>query len=325
MEAPLVSVVIPTYNRPDLLERAVRSVQAQTLPNVEIIVVNDCGVPVDELLQKLDNGRHQVLSIRAAHNLGRGGVRNLGLKLASGKYVAYLDDDDYYYPQHLDVLYRFILEKSAKVVYTDSLNAIQEMRGSQWITVRTNLMYSSDFDMSKMLVENYIPTLCILHERSCLEKTGLFDESLRSHEDWDMWIRLMYHFTPVHLAQVTSEYTTRINNQQGQSTTDVNADFYETQRYIYGKYAEWVKDKPEIKRQQESASSKLLVSYEYLRSHLVVDFIQNIMGFVDKGDYAKALGYYEDNTHCHKIKGFEKELEQIHSLMEKVKNISRRK
>jgi|GEM_PF-3529358 len=325
MNTPLISVIIPTFNRPDLLQRAIRSVQQQSYPQVEIVVVNDAGSPVEALLHDWDAGRNQILSIRSAKNLGRGGVRNLGLKLAHGQYIAYLDDDDYYYPEHLATLYQFLQQQSAQVVYTDSLNAIQEMRSGQWYTLQTQLLYSSDFDADRMLVENYIPTLCILHERSCLDTTGLFDESLRSHEDWDMWIRLTHHFAPIHLAQVTSEFTTRTNFQSGQSTTDVNADFLETQGYIYAKYATWVENRPDIRKKQEEVAHNLQVAYDYQRSHLVVDFMNTIMGFADKGEFARALEYYQNNPQCHNIKGYEPELERIQTMMQKVEQLLARK
>lgn len=302
-----------------------KSVLAQTIDEVEIIVVNDSGIGVEPLLLELDAGRGKITSIRAARNGGRGAVRNLGLKIAKGRFIGYLDDDDYFYPTHLERLLQHLKATGGKAVYADSLNAIQEMRDGQWVTVRTQLMYSRDFDPDLMLIENYIPTLCFLHERECLEHTGYFDEKLHSHEDWDMWIRLSRHYPLHHLKEVTSEYTTRITPNTDQSTTDINADFVETQQYIYSKYAQYVVNRPDIKQRQEETNSRLSASYEIIRTEKIRKFIDAIMTSVEKGDYSQALQFYQQNNALHKIKGFEKELGHLSLLMQKVQNMLSKK
>lgn len=318
LSTPLVSVIIPTYNRPDLLERAVNSVLNQTLADVEIIVVNDAGEPVEALLHRLDAGRGQILSVRAARNGGRGAVRNLGLKLASGKYIAYLDDDDYYYPGHLDVLSSFLERTGEKVAYTDSLNAVQQMRNGQWETVETHLYYSYDFDYDHIFINNYIPTLCIMHARECLEKSGLFDETLHTQEDWDMWLRVSLYYSFHHIKQVTSEYTNRLG-EVSQSRTDPKADFYETTRRIYEKYASYVEDKPAVRAQQQAWLQTTHDAYEKAQGEKMGQFVQGIMERLEAQDPHAAMVYYNEFRTALQFDKYADELGRIDSLMEKVK------
>jgi len=314
---PNVSVIIPTYNRPDLLERAVLSVLGQTLPDVEIVVVNDAGQPVEDLLHRLDAGRGQILSIRAARNCGRGAVRNLGLKLASGRYIAYLDDDDYYYPEHLKVLFDFLESSGEKVAYTDSLNAVQQQREGRWETLETHLHYSYDFDYDHIFVNNFIPTLCIMHARECLEKSGLFDETLQTQEDWDMWLRISLYYTFHHIKQVTSEYTTRLG-AVSQSRTDPKADFYDTLCRIYDKYANYVTDKPEVRAKQEQARRGTRDAYEKAQGQRVGEFVQGIMERLEAQDPHAAMVYYNQFRSALQFEHFADELARIDSLMERV-------
>lgn len=325
MHYPLVSVIIPTYNRVELLSRAVQSVLKQTLQDFEVIVVNDCGQSVEETLLQLDQDQHRIVSLRSRINLGRGGVRNLGLQIACGEYIAYLDDDDYYYPEHLETLVNFARQGNHDVVYADSLNAIQVKNHGQWVTQQTKLVYSQDFDYSKIFVENFVPTLCFLHKKECLQQTGLFDESLSSHEDWDLWIRMSLHYKMEHLKQVTSEYTTRLGEATGQITTDLNSDFYETQQRIYAKYLSYAVQREGVLQQQQITGETLKRSYEVQRATKVREFMTQVMFFVDQQKFVEALDFYDQSKEFHKVVGFENECARISDLMNKLRTVVSRK
>lgn len=123
--APLVSVVLTTYNRASLLVRAVRSVLAQTLGDFELIVVNDAGEDVAALLAGFADPR--VVHVCHAVNRGQGAARNTALRLARGEYVAYLDDDDQYYPEHLETLAAALAAGRADLVYADDYCAYERL------------------------------------------------------------------------------------------------------------------------------------------------------------------------------------------------------
>jgi glycosyltransferase involved in cell wall biosynthesis len=102
-DLPLVSVIVPTYNRPDMLVAALQSLLHQTYKHYEIIVVNDCGIGVDHIVDWL-NQQGDMTYVRHDRHRGSAAARNTGLKLSRGKYVAYLDDAEIFYPDHLENL-----------------------------------------------------------------------------------------------------------------------------------------------------------------------------------------------------------------------------
>ena len=207
-DPPLVSVIVPTYNRPDQLEETIKSIRAQTYPNVEIIVVNDCGADVEERITTLNRDR-TITYVKHGTNRGLAAARNTGIKVARGKYIAYLDDDDLFYPRHVETLVRALEGSDYRVAYTDAHRAHQEKRNGRYVVTKRDVPYSFDFDYDRILQTNFIPVLCFMHERSCVEETGLFDESLKRLEDWDMWIRMSRKFKFAHIKELTCEFSWR--------------------------------------------------------------------------------------------------------------------
>lgn len=225
---PLVSVIIPTKDRPEMLEIAVKSVLEQTYQNTEIIVVNDGGVDVEELLNRL-NYRGNISYVKQDYPRERSATRNAGLRIATGKYIGYLDDDDLYYPNHIQTLVEFLENSEYKVAYTDATKAEQEKQDGKYVTINRSVPYSYDFDQDLLMANNYIPILCVMHERACLEQTGVFDETLDTHEDWDLWIRMSLKYKISHINKTTCEFTSRTD---GSTTTSRRWDDFERTREI---------------------------------------------------------------------------------------------
>ena len=250
---PKVSVIVPTHNRPEGLREAIQSIQNQSFQDFEIIVVNDAGEDVKEVIESLDDKRIRYFSHKK--NKGLAAARNTGLKKATGKYIAYLDDDDIFYFNHLETLVNQLEYSGYRVAYTDAYRAHQKFeKGSYYITGRDK-PFSHDFDASAILVRNYFPVLAIMHERSCLERSGLFDETLTSHEDWDLWIRLSRHYTFIHIPKVTCEYRWR---EDGSSmSSSMKKDFLKTMKMIYEKYEEYLTNQPALKEAQEKSLAEL--------------------------------------------------------------------
>ncbi len=206
--SPLVSVIVPTFNRPEDLLEAVRSIEAQTFRDFEIIVVNDCGVDVAPLLASgIEAG--YLRYFRHDKNQGLAAARNTGLRAARGRYINYLDDDDIFYPQHLETLLTAFRDPACFVAYTDSYRADQVLENGVWKTVRRAISFKAPFNADRFLVQNYIPVLCIMHRRECLDACGYFDEAFRSHEDFELWLRFSRIYSFVHIEQFTSEYRWR--------------------------------------------------------------------------------------------------------------------
>lgn len=205
---PLVSVIVPTYNRSGMLREAIQSILNQTFQHFEIIIINDAGEDISPVVRAFNSPK--IVYISHETNKGLAASRNTGIRAARGKYVAYLDDDDLFYPDHLETLVTF-LEKNNKfkVAYSDANEALQKKIDGEWVVVERSCTYSLEFDAEALLVNNFTPVLCVIHRRDCLDTTGVFDESLRRHEDWEMWLRMSRHFPFAHIKKITCEFTTR--------------------------------------------------------------------------------------------------------------------
>jgi GT2 family glycosyltransferase/Flp pilus assembly protein TadD len=211
---PLVTVIVPTYNRPHMLINALKSIFGQTYQSYEVIVVNDGGSDVRDLFEGLPSDSIRYLQ----HETNRGlpAARNTGIKAARGKYIAYLDDDDLFYPDHLETLVYFLESAEHVVAYTDAHRTFQERQNGKYVTSKKDVPYSINFDYELILKENFIPVLCIMHRKSCVESVGLFDETLQSHEDWDLWMRMSRRFRFAHIPVVTCSFSWR---QDGSTMT----------------------------------------------------------------------------------------------------------
>lgn len=263
-KAALVSVIMPTYNRPQQLRRAVESVLTQTYQDFEIIVINDAGEEVADWLTTL-RGSEKIIYVRHGTNRDRAAARNTGLRLARGKYIAYLDDDDRFLPDHLQTLVEFLESHEYRVAYSDAWRVHEERRGDRYVETTRDVPYSFEFDATRLLIANYIPVLSVMHERSCLDEVGLFDERLTSHEDWDLWIRLSRRFPFAHLKRVTAEFTWRTD---GSSTTSKNkSDFARTAGIIFDKYRTISEAIPGVRELQARALQELRVEAQAAPAH----------------------------------------------------------
>ena len=230
---PMVSVIVPTYNRRRMLPDTIRSILDQTFKDFEIIVVNDAGEDVADIINEL-NQLGKIRYISHETNKGLAAARNSGIRAARGKYIAYLDDDDLFYPSHLKTLVSFLELGEYQVAYTDAYRAHQGKINDEYIVTKRDVPYSFDFDYDRILTTNFIPVLCVIHNRSCVEQTGLFDESLENHEDWDMWIRMSRIFKFAHIKELTCEFAWRTD---GTTMTSAQVhDYAKTRQSIIAKY-----------------------------------------------------------------------------------------
>ena len=125
MPDPRVSVIVPTYNRPGFLARALASIRAQTYQDYEIIVINDGGMGVHQLC---DLFGPMIFYKQHGENRGLPAARNAGIRLANGEYIAYLDDDDLWLPDHLSKLISVRIGTDCRLVYSDSYFWMEEQR-----------------------------------------------------------------------------------------------------------------------------------------------------------------------------------------------------
>jgi len=259
---PLVTVILPTFNRPLMLKESISSVLNQTYKNFEIIVINDGGSPVNDIIASLSDERIRLLEFK--ENKGQAKVRNIALKEAKGEYIAYLDDDDIYYSEHLETLVNALINSADMVAYTGAYYANQEWITDRYVTINKEEI-NHPFDAQKLLLHNYIPLPNLMHKKNIIDLSGVFDEILSNsvHEDWDLLIRFSQFTNFIRINKITTEIRFGKNKI---STTNKNRRFFlDTMLIIHERYRDLVKD-PEIFLQQKIIEWGLIKELFYDRN-----------------------------------------------------------
>ncbi len=202
----MVSVLVPTFNRPLYLAQALDSAVRQTYANLQIIVINDGGSDVTNIVESFNDPR--ILFINKNQNCGKAASLNVALEHAGGKYVAYLDDDDIYYPHHIETLVDTLENHTdCGVAYTDLYKTYyRPAPDGRRIALSKVVKVSRDFDRFLMLYYNHVLHVSCLHRRDLLDKTGPYNETLNVLIDWDMTRRLAFFSDFCHVHQITGEY-----------------------------------------------------------------------------------------------------------------------
>ncbi|HEY5638945.1 MAG TPA: glycosyltransferase [Dehalococcoidia bacterium] len=202
---PAVSVLIATRGRPNLLRFAVASVLEQTFDNFEVLVVNDGELnDLDGIQEELSDDR-----IRILHSGQKGKPRalNLALENARGQFIAYLDDDDLYYPWHLETLVAALLNRpSYKLVYTDTVVGYCFPSKDGHRVSASHPFKKMDYDRALLRDEDFIPHLSMLHHRSLIEQAGAYYEGLPIYEDWEALRRFSSFTDFLHVPMITCEW-----------------------------------------------------------------------------------------------------------------------
>ncbi|MCK0470088.1 glycosyltransferase family 2 protein [Halalkalibacter sp. APA_J-10(15)] len=187
-DTPFFSVVIPTYNRESLLKEAIKSVLNQTFQNFEVLVVDDGST--DKTLEIIDDFHDdRIKKLRNNRVKGGGGARNTGIYKATGKWVAFLDDDDVWLEEKLELQYKQIMCLSEKyvIVYTG-----YEKYDFDNNKVERKILPQKKGDIYyDLLYKNYIGTFStVAIKREPLLSIGGLDESLEARQDLDLYVRL---------------------------------------------------------------------------------------------------------------------------------------
>lgn len=187
MDEPLVSAVITTKNRADLLPRALESVHRQSYSNIEIVVVDDGSTDDTAEVLKEFAAKHAIVQIHNEISQGACRARNQGIEAASGEFIAGLDDDDQWYPQRVKLLLEAYRDDFSCV--TSDVELVYPNRTITWkkekLITYNDLLYSNQ-------VGNQV-----LVKKERLQAVGGFDESLAAAQDYDLWLRLSKAFGPV--------------------------------------------------------------------------------------------------------------------------------
>jgi len=191
---PLVSVIIPTYNRGWIVKEAIDSVLEQDFPDYELIVVDDGSV--DNTAAILKAYRKKITVLRQ-DNQGVSAARNYGIAAASGRLISFLDSDDLWLPPKLSIQVKFFNDHPEAVI-----NQTQERWFRNGVRVNPKQRHHK---FSGMIFERSL-ALCLVSPSAVMIKkrlfktVGFFDENLPACEDYDLWLRISCRY-PVHLIE----------------------------------------------------------------------------------------------------------------------------
>lgn len=201
---PIVSIIVTTYNRSHRLKGALSSIQDQTFEEWECIVVDDCSPDdTEKVVQKFMKKDPRFKYFRRSENFGNHSrPKNDGSRMAVGEFIAYLDDDNIWYKDHLMALYHAIKDRQdLQMVYGDRRLVDEEKR------MPSTQGIAFDWHPGILQTKNYIDTSDVLIRKYALEALGGWDEGLRKFADWNLFVRFAkMNFKAERVPLILSEY-----------------------------------------------------------------------------------------------------------------------
>lgn len=192
----LVSIICRTLGRPEL-QQALQSIASQDYPNIEIVLVDATG---KQSLDSAASGETPLQLVTTGSALNRSAAANAGLDAAHGKYIQFLDDDDWIDPKHVSQLVS-VLESSKETAAAYSSTQKTNAAGDS-----LDYVFREAFDPILLMRDNYIPIHAILFDSALLEHGCRFDEAFDIYEDWDFWLQLSQHTHFQQFDSITAYY-----------------------------------------------------------------------------------------------------------------------
>ena len=236
---PLVSVIIPSYNRENSIIRSVDSVLKQTYQNIELIVVDDGSTDSTvNLLNEIKDSRLRVLELKS--NAGASAARNAGIKIAKGSYIAFHDSDDVWVLDKLKTQLDLIEGTGPDVGMVYSAYDVIYEDGKK-ITIPSKTSEKLSGDLSGLLSKyNVVGTPTMLVKSEVFKNVGMFDEKLIQLEDWDFALRVSskYQFLYINTPLLISYYSADgVNANKRQKSLDNKAYFLSKNKSLLNKRA----------------------------------------------------------------------------------------
>lgn len=299
---PSVSVVIPTYNRANLIGRSIRSVLNQTYADFELIVVDDCSTDnTKDVLMSFHDDRIRYVGLD--RNSGTPATpTNVGIRHAVGRYIAVQDSDDEWLPRKLEKQVQ-VLENAPAivgVVYTDMWRVAADGTRARW---RSPRVMPQDGTVYPKALDYYlagIGTQTIFARRECFDKVGLFNEAIPMFIDTEWLIRVSKHYSLYHIDEPLANYYTT----PGSIVDDVAATIA-ARKFILREYLEDIqRDKGVLARHyfhighamsdsgQTSQGRAYLLQAARTRPLSAKPLLFALLSLLGQRGYRKAIGFY---------------------------------
>ncbi len=219
------SIIMPTFNRADIICRAIDSVLSQTYKNFELIIVDDGSTDgtaeliAERYKDEISNGMVRYIY---QDNAGVCCARNTGLAHAIKDWIAYLDSDNILFDCFLETFVRHIDKGTHRCMY------------AQRILYNNGMIDGRSFDLQKLLRGNYIDLGVFVHRHDLYKELGGFDENLTRLVDWDLIIKYARQYRPLYISQPVFLY----NNLNDHVRISNSANYEKNYSYIRAKYSD---------------------------------------------------------------------------------------
>lgn len=282
MNKKLVSIIIPTYMRADMLNRAIDSVLNQTYDNIEVIIVDDNNPHskyrknTEEIMLKYKEVKN-VMYLKHDKNRNGAAARNTGINAAKGEYIGFLDDDDEFISNKIEAQVNSLNKISNE--YGAVYGGYRIIRGNKVIS---NIEVNKEGQLFQdlMLMEWGTGSGSnVLFKREVFNEIGLFDESLLRHQDWDILLRMFKKY------KIKSIEDIIINIYKDSRINIPNAEkFNEVKTYFLNKYEN------ELFKMSDELRNKI---YQRHNLELVSAYLRNRNYIVAKEKYKISSQYYK--------------------------------
>lgn len=226
---PLVSVVMPTYNRNGVVQRAIASVLNQTYLKLELLVVDDGSKDgTEEALSCFKTDPRFMYYYQ--ENKGQSAARNVAISKASGEVIAFLDSDNFWMEDKLSRQLAFwSAHDEYDILYSDGINVDQD--GTRLPTAASSNRCSGNI-LTKLLFSNFVTNNTALVPVDCFRQLGCFDESLRIAEDFDLWLRFATRYTFLHHPEQVAYYCVEGDRLSAQEEKNIQVNFQILKRFF---------------------------------------------------------------------------------------------
>jgi len=233
---PKISVIIPTYNRAKYIARAIDSVLCQTFRDKEIIVVDDGST--DETPSILASYKDKIRVLNQI-NSGVSAARNRGIVKSKGQYLAFLDSDDVWTPDKLEVQ-AAVLDTNPDVGIVYGKLAIVDDQGNRKGTKPEEATGSNFVEL--LSIGGDLPTSSVMVRRECFERAGYFDETMDMMEDFEMWVRIARQYD---LYEITDRILATYLEHDGQ-VTQSKVKVYRGRVKLFEKFLDLYQNVPDL-------------------------------------------------------------------------------
>lgn len=269
-----IAIIMATYNGRNTIKDAIDSIISQIYQNWNLIIVNDGGEDISDIVNEYNDER--IFLINNSLNKGQPHAINMGIKESQSKYIAYLDDDDLWYPNHLELLYNKIINTSSELAYSNTYVVRRDSKTKKEID-RTPLLPQEEIHLPQkeippdfFLSRNYVSHSAKLHTRKILDKVGLYDESRKNlyENDWDLLRKIVQYTTPIRIEEITTEWNIWIDKNTGKIMNKFGGEgnrnpikVIEDRTYILDKTPEVIQGPQKVQRLSTLLKNEVLSNY----------------------------------------------------------------